>query len=218
MDDACLKVLSRNSVFSAIVPLKWKGHQTAMIIRNVSWTSNFFLSTNSQEVSKKYAATKRLFTFHPPTPPCVGGPGKLFTDRTGNSELLSWATEAVQHTKKPLIKGELNQTHKLARKQKMYEASLSFLHWFFFFFSIFIQRKISVCASNMSSLRCSHVGSVFTSEQQKKVGLWYLWYLWHTWQHLLSSFCALQMPIFNKPGKKLSEKLLCVYFLFHPYW
>ena len=54
----------------------------------------------------------------PPPTPCVGGPGKLFTNRTGKSELLSWATEAVQHTKKLLIKGELNQTHKLAWKHR----------------------------------------------------------------------------------------------------
>jgi len=67
----------------------------------------------------------------------------------------------------------------------------------------------------------------FEKEEQKKAGLWCTSYkcwhfLWHHWYRQLSAqwqcsqwcFCNFQMTVCTEQDRKLSEKQLCVYFLF----
>ena len=81
-----------------------------------------------------------------------------------------------------------------------------------FFFLFFFLLSFSSSSSNMSSTVCSHGGSLFTNEEQKKVGSWRIWHFCHTfrplswrhwyrflgtkWRHVRSCSLDFRMPFF----------------------
>lgn len=83
---------------------------------------------------------------------------------------------------------------------------------------------------NMNSLGCSHVGSLFSSEEEKETGSWHsilYTFLWHTpsffrtsqtARHKMTGLMAgffwwlSNIDFFNKPDPQLIEKLLQCFF------
>ena len=104
--------------------------------------------------------------------------------------------------------------------------SLRSSHSVWLFFQYLCSWSISIFASNLSSLRLSHVGSFFTNEEQSKAGLWRNTHRCHTchtcsWRHMRRTqgtkwqssygraFSASERRFFNKLDHKSIINYCC---------
>ena len=107
-----------------------------------------------------------------------------------------------------IIKGQPNQGPELAWKQnirKYFDLYASFGC------SFNIYTKEVLFGSNLSWLGCSHFGSLFTGEEQKKDDLWHSWYFCHTFQS--SSWCHRLCQNGSAHGRVPPHRLSNVHFL-----